>query len=80
MLTTENQESLLLTHPPSGQRISRGHEPILSQNPQDLARGGKGYMVGRVAKRTIGIQEDGQNTYRRDIVLISIWEQIHYPS
>ena len=32
-------------------------------------------MVERVVKRTMGIQDNSQNTYRRDTVLTSIWER-----
>ena len=41
--------------------------------------GGKGYMVGRVVERTIGIQDGNQDTYRGDAVSTSIWKQSCYP-
>ena len=38
------------------------------------------YMVVRVAKCFMGIQDDGKNAYRRDTISASIRERDHYPS
>ena len=31
-------------------------------------------MAGRVTKHTIGIQDDGKNTHRRDTIPANVWE------
>ena len=31
-------------------------------------------MTRRIAKRSIGVQDDGEDTYRRDTVSTSIWK------
>ena len=79
LLIIGDQESLLLTRPPSGQWTSWGHKPILAQNHQDSAQGDKGYIVGQAVKCTVGIQDDNQITYRRNTLLTSIRERCRYP-
>ena len=37
-------------------------------------------MARRVAKHTIGILDNRQNTYRRDAVSTSIWKRGSYPA
>ena len=37
-------------------------------------------MAGRIAKRSIGVQDDGEDTYRRDIVSTSIRKRGCHPS
>ena len=40
-----NQELLLITRPPADQQTGRGHKPILAQDHQASARGGKGIWL-----------------------------------
>ena len=37
-------------------------------------------MAKRVAKRTIGVQDDSQDAYKRDTVLTSIRERGRHPN
>ena len=37
-------------------------------------------MAGRIAKRSMGVQDDGEDTYKRDTVSTSVQEQGHHPS
>ena len=37
-------------------------------------------MARRVVKRTMGVQDDGQDTYKRDAVLTSVRKRSRHPS
>ena len=37
-------------------------------------------MAGRITNCFMGIQDDGKDAYRRDIVLTSIWKRGSHPS
>ena len=36
-------------------------------------------MAERIAKRSIGVQDDDKDTYRRDTVSTSIWKRSRHP-
>ena len=53
---------------------SRGYEPILAQDHQDSARGGKGHLAGGASKHFLSIPDDSKNTHRGNAISTSIRE------
>ena len=71
---------LLITRPPSSQQTGKGYEPILAQDHQDSAWGGKGHLVGGTSEHIVGISNDSKNTHRGYTVSTSIQEWSNHPN
>ena len=52
--------------PPISQWLGRSCKPILTQDDQDLALGGKGDIVRRTTECIMGISNDDSHTYRQN--------------
>ena len=64
--TVRDQKPLFITYPPISQWLGRSCKPILTQDVQDLALGGKGDIVRRTTECIMGISNDDSHTYRQN--------------
>ena len=80
LLRARHSESLLITSTLAGKRTGRSHEPDTAENHQNPARGGKGYLARRTAKRLMGISDDCKDTHRGDPVSTCIQSRCSHPS
>ena len=80
LLRARHSESLLITSTPAGKRIGRSHEPDITENHQNPARNGKGYLARRTAKRLMGISDDCKDTHRGNPISTYVRSWCSYPS
>ena len=73
--TLQNSKSLFLACPSPSKRSGRSCKPILVENHQDSAWGGKGSMARRATRCSMGIQNNGENPYRRNSFQVSLWKR-----